>query len=434
MSESPYAPEFKAEPFWWEDAPRPSAESHGGPPPREVDVAIVGSGFTGLHAAIRTARAGRSTLVLDKDDAGWGCSSRNGGQLGNGLKAGHAELRWRYGERRALALRRESIAALEYTADFIAAEGIDCGFKRCGRFHAAHAPGRYEALARELRALPKELGVEWHMVPRAEQAQQIATRAYHGGVVFPQHAALDPGRYHLGLLRLATGAGARVVSHCRVNRLHRDAAGFRLRTAQGEVRARDVIVATNGYTSPLTPWLQRRVIPIGSYMIATEPTEPGLLDRLMPADRVISDTRRVIYYYRRSPCGRRVLFGGRVALQETNVRVSTPRLHRDLCAILPEMRSVRVTHGWMGFVAYTFDHLPHVGVHDGVHYAMGYCGSGVPFSGYLGMRIAQRLLGEAEGRTAFDELHFGTRPTYTGNPWFLGPAVAWHKLRDRLAS
>ena len=428
-----YTADFKPAPYWWDTAPRPPAARRPEPLPERVDVAVVGSGYTGLHAALQTARAGRTTLVLDAESAGWGCSSRNGGQLGNSLKVSHAELSARFGRERAIAIRRESMRALEYTARFIDEQRIECDFERGGRFHAAHNPAGYEALARELEAMPTELGVEWRMVPRAEQHREIATDAYHGGCVFPQHAAFDPGRYHLGLLRLAGEAGVSVASHCRVDAIRREPGGFRLKTVRGELLARDVIVTSNGYTGSLTPWLQRRVIPIGSYMIATEPLAPELTARLLPANRVISDTRRVVYYYRLSPDRQRLLFGGRVAFRETDVTVSAPRLHRDLCAILPELSGARVSHAWMGFVAFTFDHLPHVGVADGIHYALGYCGSGAALAGYLGMRIGQRVVGAVEGHTAFDDIPLQTRPGYTGDPWFLAAAIAWYRLRDRLA-
>jgi glycine/D-amino acid oxidase-like deaminating enzyme len=217
-----------------------------------------------------------------------------------------------------------------------------------------------------------------------------------------------------------------------VQRIERDGSGFRLTTPRGAVQARDVVVATNGYTGALTPWLRRRVIPIGSYMIATEPLPVALVDRLIPKNRIVSDTRKVVYYYRASPDRRRILFGGRVSHQETDPRVSGPLLHADMVALFPELRATRVTHSWCGFVAYTFDELMHTGVHDGIHYAMGYCGAGVGTASYFGMRIGQRVLGLPEGVTALDDLPFETRPFYNGKPWFLAASVRWYRWRDRL--
>ena len=203
-------------------------------------------------------------------------------------------------------------------------------------------------------------------------------------------------------------------------------------TPQGTIAARHVVIATNGYTGGFAPWLRRRVIPIGSYIIATELLPSELMARLMPRGRVVSDTRKLVYYYRPSPDRRRILFGGRVAYKETDPRVSAPRLQAELARIFPELRETRVTHSWVGFVAYTFDTLPHVGVHDGLHYAMGYCGSGVSLASYFGHRLGQQILGLKEGRTALDGLDFQTRPLYHGDPWFLGASIAWYRFRDRL--
>jgi glycine/D-amino acid oxidase-like deaminating enzyme len=157
------------------------------------------------------------------------------------------------------------------------------------------------------------------------------------------------------------------------------------------------------------------------------------MDRLMPKSRAISDTRKVVYYYRAAPDRSRILFGGRVSHNETDPRVSAPRLHADLVQLFPELADTKVTHSWVGFVAYTFDELPHLGVHDGVSFAMGYCGVGVSMASYLGTRLGQQMLGRAEGATAFDDLAFQTRPFYTGTPWFLGAAVMYYRWRDRRA-
>ncbi|MEE4189723.1 MAG: FAD-binding oxidoreductase, partial [Roseobacter sp.] len=172
-------------------------------------------------------------------------------------------------------------------------------------------------------------------------------------------------------------------------------------------------------------------IPIGSYVIATEELPKDLVSELFPTGRIASDTRKVVYYYRASPDGRRVIFGGRVSANETDTAISGPRLFADMCQIFPQLTSYGVTHSWMGRVAYTFDELAHTGVHDGVHYAMGYCGSGVSMASYLGHKLGQKVLGRAEGITAFDGLQNPTRPLYYGNPWFLPATVAWYRRQDR---
>lgn len=426
-----WTPDWTTTPYWLDDLPDI-------PPltpdlPEEADVVIVGSGYTGLNAALETARGGRSTLVLEAATPGAGCSTRNGGQISTGIKPSLDGLAARHGPERARAIRQEGETALAWIEDRIAAEGIDCAFRRAGRFHAAHTPRHYEALTRDAEKLIRTEGIPAHAVPRTDQRQELGSDAYHGGVVFPRHAALHPARYHRGLLDRVLSAGAQVLGDCAVIGIApAPGAGHAVTTARGVVRARDVIVATNGYTGPVTAWLRRRVIPIGSYVIATEPLPADLVDQLFPTDRIVSDTCKVVYYYRTSPDRRRILFGGRVSAAETDPAVSGPKLHEAMCRIFPELRDWRISHSWMGTVAYSFDELPHTGTHDGVHYALGYCGSGVSLASYLGMRTGQRVLGLREGRTAFDDLPFPTRPLYSGRPWFLPPVVAWYRWRDRL--
>jgi glycine/D-amino acid oxidase-like deaminating enzyme len=425
-----FADDFTTTPYWWERVPRPQLPEVA--LPRKVDVAIIGSGYTGLSAALQIARGGRHTLVLDAEDAGFGCSTRNGGQISISIKPGFDELARRYGAERAGAILKEGHNSLAWVSRFVAEEKIACDLRICGRFHAAHSPAQYEALARAVQAQPAGLESEAHVVPRAEQRSELGTDAYFGGVVYTRYAALDPARFHQGMLERAQAAGASVIPHCRVTNIQREGSGFLVETAKGKVAAANVVVATNGYSGGIAPWLQRRVIPIGSYIIATEPLRPDLMARLMPKDRAVSDTRKVVYYYRASPDRQRILFGGRVSTDEVDPRKSAPPLHAELARLFPELAGVKVSHSWCGFIAYTFDELAHVGQRDGLFYAMGYCGSGVGMAGYLGMRIGQQVLGHPEGATAFDGLAFPTRPFYRGNPWFLRPTIAYYRWRDSL--
>lgn len=279
-------------------------------------------------------------------------------------------------------------------------------------------------------------GVEAFSVSKSEQRSELGTDAYHGGVVFPRHAALHAGKYHRGLLQAVLQAGATVVPQCSGNTITRIAESgdkqFLIQTSKGEIKARDVMIATNGYTGTLTPWMQRRIIPIGSYIIATEPLDSSLMDELFPTDRIASDTCRVVYYYRASPDRTRVLFGGRVSANETNPDISGPQLHKQMCRIFPQLQNSAITHSWAGTVGYTFDTMAHTGKHDGLYYAMGYCGSGVSMASYLGRRTGQKILGDSAGQTAFDNLPFPSRPLYTGKPWFLPSVVSWYRWRDKM--
>lgn len=431
MSENILAADVKFTPYWWDEVPpEPSTDAA---PPRQADVVVIGAGFTGLSAALVLARGGRDVVVLDAEAPGHGCSTRNGGQVGPGIRIQHEDLMARYGREKGMAVFMEGQEAFKFLTSFIEQEGIDCKFERCGHFLGAHSPGKFEYLKRRAQSESSEIGLEALIVPRSEQRREVGTDAFHGGILYPNNGALDPGFYHKGLLRKVTEAGGRVFGHQPALGLKHDAGRHIVATPSGTIAARDVVIATNGYTGPALPWWRRRVIPIGSYIIATEPLPPDLMKKICPKGRMMQETTKVVYYYRPSPDGTRILFGGRVALQETDGRVSAPRLHAAMTRIFPELRSVKVTHSWFGFVAFTFDHLPHIGSRDGVHHAMGYCGNGVPLSTYLGHKVGYGILGKPEGKTPLRDLTFQTRPFYTGKPWFLAPSLAYYKLRDRLA-
>lgn len=431
MNAALFTDDFKSAPYWWDLVPRP--EFAEAAPPARADVLVIGSGYTGLHAALQTSRAGRHTVVLDAEAAGFGCSTRNGGQISTSIKPSYEELARRHGQRRAFEIVKEGENSLRFIGEFIAENRIDCDFTVVGQFHAAHNARQYELLAERVKNQPKGLETAAHMVPRSEQRREIGSDIYFGGAVFERHASVDPARYHAGLLDRVIAAGADVVAHCAALSIERSNGRFIVTTTRGKIDARDVVVATNGYTGSSTPWLKRRVIPIGSYMIATEPLELAIVDQLIPRNRIVSDTRKVIYYYRASPDRRRILFGGRVSLNETDPLLSGPKLHADMIAIFPQLAATKVSHSWCGFIAYSFDELMHIGQHDGVYYAMGYCGGGVGTASYFGMRLGQKVLGLTEGRTALDDLRFQTRPLYTGNPWFLAPSILYYRWRDRRA-
>lgn len=399
-------------------------------PPGTADVLIVGAGYTGLNAAIETARAGLKTLVLEAGAPGFGCSTRNGGQIGHGIKPSLAALTQRYGAERGRAIRMEGMNAMRFIGARIEAEGIDCDYAKCGLYYAAHTPQHYEALSGLIEVREDGEGANGHLVPRAEQRRELGSDAYYGGAVFGDNAGLHPAKYLCGLLKVALKAGVTVTGDCRVRQVERAGSGFRAETAKGRVEADNVIVATNGYTTDISGWLRRRFMPINSNIIATEPLPRDLIDRLFPTDRMICDTRKIIYYYRTSPDRTRVLFGGRVAPREIGAEASAARLRREMGRLFPELSGVGLTHSWSGTVSYTFDELPHIGSHDGMYYAMGYCGSGVAMSSYLGAKIGRQVAGLADSATAFDGLSHPTRPLYTGRPWFLPAAIAYFKWRD----
>jgi len=432
FEDSVHTSDYIETPLWLDDisAPPPLPDT----PLKTVDVAIVGSGYTGLNAALETTRGGLSTLVLDSESIGWGCSTRNGGQISTSVKPSFQKLSARYDKKTAHGIRAEGETALGWIEDLIKHEAIDCDFLRSGRFHAAHTPRHFKDLIKETDQLRKDEGIESFQVSRKEQYKELGSDSYYGGVVFTRHASLHPAKYHRGLLQSALDAGAHITGNCAVLNIEeqKNKQGYLLTTLKGPVQAKQVIIATNGYTSNLTPWLQRRVIPIGSYIIATEPLPKALMDKLFPTNRIASDTCKVVYYYRPSPDRKRIVFGGRVSATETDPKISGPKLYKEMCRIFPELEKYKISHSWSGTVAFTFDETAHTGTHKGIHYAMGYCGSGVSMSSYLGMRLGQKVLGKAEGKTTFDNLPFPTRPFYTGYPWFLPATVKMYQWRDKL--
>jgi glycine/D-amino acid oxidase-like deaminating enzyme len=423
--------DFSMQPYWWDLTPPPRADDAA--LPGSTDVLVVGSGYTGLNCALETAQAGRHTTVIDAQDLGWGCSSRNGGQISGEIKPDFDELSRRYGSAEAHALIGEARTALEWLGEFVEQQAIDCDYRRCGRFVAAHSPRQYAKLVASLRHQPAGLEQAMHLVEPRDQASEIDSDYYHGGLVIDRHCSLDPAKYHAGLLRLARASGVELLGHCEATRIERNADGFRVQTSRGAIQTRELVIATNGYTEGLTPWQQRRVIPIGSYMLATEPMSLQRSQKLMPQNRVFSDTRKIVVYFRRSPDGRSLLFGGRVSVFESDPVKSLPALRQEMLRIFPQLEDVRISHTWMGFVAYTFDTLPHIGQQDGIHYAMGYCGSGICLASYLGNRLGLQLLGRQEGASAFARPRFQTRPLYTGRPWFLAPSVRFYQALDRLS-
>lgn len=427
----PAAAKLKQTPYWWEAAPPRAVER--GQLPRQIDAAIIGSGFTGLSAALTLARRGRSVAILEAGVPGFGASTRNGGQIGSGnQKFRVRHLMALYGEKKATALLKEGAAMLDYIERLIKAEGIKCHFTRCGRFRGAVRPEHYEAMARDMEDLRRAVGVESFMVPRAEQHKEIGTDCFYGGSVLPNDASIHPGLYHAGLMQRVEANGGVIFGNSRVASIMPAGKGFDVMTVSGSLRARQVLVATNGYTKHLYGYLDRRIIPIGSAQIATDEIPEDLFGRLMPGHRVYGNTNRVFFYFRQAPAERRILWGGRIGhLVRQESPAAFSHLARGMLEVFPALADVPVTHGWSGFIGQTFDSLPHLGrTREGIYYAMGYCGTGVSRSTYFGHKIALQMLGDPDGRTAFDDLIFPAFP-FHGLAKAAVPVVqTWYRFRD----
>lgn len=403
-----FAEQFQDTPFWWDAAPRPELTKID--LPRKVDVVVIGSGYTGLNAALQTARAGRTTLVLDKDKIGYGCSSRNGGQAGTSYKPKYGKLVKRFGRQNTINMVQEGHRALEYLKSLIANENLRCDWSHCGRFVGVHNNRAFRKLAADYHNTPPEIAVEYHMVPASEQNSEIGSELFRGGCLLPAHGSLDPGKYHLELFERVVASGAIALDQCSVHHIERKNRDLRVHTSLGTVDAHDVVLATNGYTDEHFPWHKHRVLPIGSYQIATEPLPTSTIQSLIPNARVISDTRLIGNYFRLSPDHKRLLFGGRVTFTEANSKAGAETLYQQMLTVFPQLAGTKIAFAWVGYVAYTTDISPHIGSRNNFHYAMGYCGSGITLASYFGMKVGQKVLETHEGQTALDDLEFKPWP------------------------
>ena len=422
-------PNFRSRPYWWEDIPE--GEDPAADPPPQADVVIVGGGLTGLNCAIELGRGGAHPVVLEAGNFGFGASTRNGGGVSGGTSMGKGFT----GKRGADALLRAMVGdaadALTHIEELVARESIECHYERSGRFLGAFTPAHYAALATKVDLYNTAAAAEAEMVPRERQREEIASDYYFGGMLVGRSGKIHPALYHRGLMRAAERHGATLLGKTSAGALTRTSQGWRVDTSQGPIAAKEVVIATNGYTGRLTPELRRRLVPLASHMIATETLAPDLAASLIPRGRTLADTRRVLCYWRMSPDGTRVLFGGRARFTQVTPEVSAPVLHAMMLERWPQLRGTRVTHAWTGNVAFAFDYLPHTGQTErGLHYVMACNGSGVAMLSYLGAKMGRRLLGGENQSTAFDGRDFPTKPLYTGHPWFLPAVGAYYQMRD----
>jgi glycine/D-amino acid oxidase-like deaminating enzyme len=416
--------------YWFASAP--SRTPYDGVLPEDVDCAIVGGGYTGLSAAYHMAQQGIKAAVLEQEHIGWGASGRNGGMVLPGFKQEVHTLIKRHGLKKARALYDLSTEAVMLVKSLVKSNNIDCDLQETGYFYAAWKPAHLRGMTEWQRTMSDHFGHPTRLVTQAQmQAEELGTSRYHGGLVDDFAAGLHPAKYVAGLARIAAQAGACLYDNTEVQSLKKTVSGFEVSTNRGVLRSREVVIATNGYTGGLVPFLQRRIIPVGSYIIATSPLDPALANRLIPSRRMIFDSKHMLYYFRILP-DNRMLFGGRASWTPTTPEKSADILRRSMIELFPELAKVDVEYSWGGTLGFTFDLMPHSGSMDGIHYALGYGGHGVAFATYMGKQLADLAAGKISSLPV-SEIGFPGMILYRRNPWFLPLAGLYYGFLDRIS-
>jgi glycine/D-amino acid oxidase-like deaminating enzyme len=423
------SPSYRESVLWQEQTEYPAVPAAA--PPQSADVVVIGAGYAGLSCARDLARAGRSVVVLDAHAVGWGASGRNGGMVIPELKAGPAALGRAYGPL-GRRMYDEVNEAFDHVEGLINAESIDCDYSRTGQLYLAHAERVVASLTVMAREHGDELGEPVSFVPREALGDEVGSTAYAAGLVIERTGGLHPARFHAGLLRLALAAGASVHPATPATAIERRSGGlggFRVTTASGVVDTNALVVCTNAYADGLLPELRRRVLPVGSFIIATEVLEGDLARSVSPRGRMLVDSKNFLFYWRLTP-DRRLLFGGRRSLASSTIPQARDFLYGSMLRVHPQLAATRIDRAWGGSVAVTLDRLPHVGRLDGAWYLTGCNGSGVALNTWLGARMARHLLGEA-ALPSFAELPHRPIPLHRARAAYLPLVGLWFRWQDR---
>lgn len=401
-------------------------------PIEECDVLIVGGGITGLVAGIELTAAGGSVMICDASSPGEGASGRAFGSIALGSSASLTELCSRYGHVKGEALWREASASAAAFESYVHAMRVDCDYRRTGHLRLAVTSAQEAGLIADHKRWARVLGGEGlHLLSATQLGTELPSVAFRMALMDEATATIDPYRYVASLLARFQQQGGCYVASCPVEDIVRTGGSFQVKHGSGVTVAREVLLATNGHTGKLVPWLRRRVVPVGSYMIATEPLPHHLLALFHPMRRVCTTAFIMKNYFRIDTEGR-LIYGGRSSLVTDKPAVAiSAELEKSMLAYFPMLAGTRIEFVWGGRLGFTFDGIPHFGISKGLHYALGYCGRGLPMATLYGRAIAARVLGRQELAPEHAATDFPRRWYYRGNPWFLSMAAGWYRMKDR---
>lgn len=422
--------------YWLETVSEPVRGTNE-PLPESVDVAVVGAGFCGLSAARVLAKRGVRVAVLEAESLGWGASCRNGGMVLTGMKLPVPTLIRRYGRELVQQMYAASLESIDLVEQSVKEEGIDCAFSRCGHLEVACKQAHFDAYAQAASRIKWEFNHELRIISKGELRSEIGSDIYYGGLLDETSAGVNPAQYAMGLAKAAQRTGASLYDHTRVQSVAPEVSNgsrkFRVRTSRGSLVAKEILLASGAYTTSATPELRKKVIPIGSYIIATEVLPAELARELSPRNRMIYDSKHFLYYYRLTP-DNRMLFGGRAAFfpeSESTVRQSAEILRQGMISVYPQLRETKVEFVWGGTLDFTLDVMPHAGKIDGMHFAVGFAGHGVAAATWMGAKLAALICGDADNNP-FSKISFPGAPLglRSGNTWALPLAGVYYRVLD----
>ena len=425
---------MKLESFWLDTAP-PFTGASLEAPEGLTDVAIVGGGFTGLSAALTLARRGVSVRVLEAGRVASEASGRNGGHCNNGLSHDFSGVASRVGIDRAREMYRAFDSGVDLVEAIVKREGIDCDFTRSGKLKVAAKPEHFEKLARAQDVLAREVDADTKIIPRADLGAEVATGRYFGGLLYRRSASMHMGKFGAGLASAGARAGATIHQNAAVTAIERVRGGrFRIKTIAGVSEAGAVLLATGASQSGPFGWFRRRIVPVGSFIIVTEPLGETRARAIMPGGRTCTTSQNVGNYFRLT-ADHRLVFGGRARFAMSSPKSDAKSgaiLQRQLSEVFPQIANARIAYCWGGLVDMTSDRLPRAGEHDGLHYAMGYSGHGVQMSIYMGDVMARRIMGE-DVVNPWRDLPWNAIPGHFGPPWFLPFVGVYYRMLDRIS-